>query len=285
VLAVWCVLALLPLVTACGLGRGYAPPAHTVHTGQAAAFWESDPDSIRIMSWNIQYGRDLERALADIRSHPDLWRADLVMLQEMDTFGASLLADSLGFNHVYSPAAVHPHHQETFGNAVLSRWPVLATSVLVLPHPTPLTGHRRIAVAASLDLGAGRRLTAVSVHTATVISQTDARMDQAAALMDSLMAGDDPVLVAGDFNTVTTHDVKLLRRLARKRGLKQLRLPPGPTISNRIKRFPGSVPVLDHIFYRGLAPGRRGVVRSARASDHYPLWAVFAAPVADPERE
>lgn len=284
-LAVVCLLSLLPLVTACGLGRGYAPATHTVHTGQASAMWETEPDSIRIMSWNIQYGRDLDRALAEIRAHPDLLRADVLLLQEMDTFGAELLADSLGLNHVYSPAAVHPHHKETFGNAVLSRWPVVARSVMVLPHPTPFSGHRRIAVAAGLDLGGGHRLTAVSVHTATIINQPGDRLDQAAAVMDSLMTTDGPVIFAGDFNTVTSHDAKLLRRLGRKRGLTQLRLPPGPTVSNSIKRFPGSPMVLDHIFYRGLEPGRRGVVRSAQASDHYPVWAVFAAPPPGPNGE
>ena len=230
------------------------------------------------MSWNIQYGEDLELALAEIRAAPELARADILLLQEMNTGGVKMLADSLGLHHVYSPAAVHPHHQELFGNAVLSRWPIVGHEVAVLPHATPVSGHRRLALAARLDLGRGRLLTAISVHTATVISEHDERMDQAAVAMDSLASDDGPVIVAGDFNTVTDYDVSQLRRLGRKHGYRHLRLPPGPTITNRYKRFPGSIPVLDHIFYRDLTAGSRGVMRAARASDHFPVWAVFATP-------
>jgi endonuclease/exonuclease/phosphatase family metal-dependent hydrolase len=38
--------------------------------------------------------------------------------------------------------------------------------------------------------------------------------------------------------------------------------------------------VLDHVLVRGLAAGARGVVRTATASDHYPVWAVVARPAA-----
>lgn len=278
-------MALLPLLAACGLGRGYAPADQVVHTGRAAEPHAVAGDSIRVVSWNIQYGEDLVQALAEIRANPDLVRADILLLQEMDTDGVRFLADSLGLNYVYSPAAVHPHHKELFGNAVLSRWPVLDQTVTVLPHATPVSGHRRIAVAARLDLGLGRRLTAISVHTATVISDQADRLEQAAAALDSLAAGDIPVIVAGDFNTVTDYDVAQLRRLGRKRGYRHLRLPPGPTIANRYKRFPGSTPVLDHIFHRGLTPGSRGVARETLASDHYPVWAVFATPAPPANRE
>ena len=266
------------LIAGCGIKRGYVPDELTVYTGQPPVPAPAPGDSIRLVSWNIQYGQDLDLALAELRSLPGLMRADILLLQEMNSQGVAMLADSLGLHYVYSPAAVHPHHQELFGNAVLSRWPIIASHAEKLPHATPVTGHPRITVSARLDLGEGREIIAVSVHTATVITEQDKRLEQATAALDSLAPGGEPVILAGDFNTVTDYDVTQTGRLARGLGYRHLRLPPGPTIVNKYKKFPGSASVLDHVFYRGLQAGARGVARSAQASDHYPVWVVFATP-------
>jgi len=58
-------------------------------------------------------------------------------------------------------------------------------------------------------------------------------------------------------------------------GQRVVHLPAGPTIANCLKKLPGSTPVLDHLFVRGMRPGANGVVRTTTASDHYPIWAVF----------
>lgn len=271
------------VATGCGLGAGYAPDAVPVHRGRPARLTERPaPDSLRVVSWNIQYGERLDQALAEIRAHPRLADADLFLLQELDPAGAALLADSLGLHHVYGRASVNPRSGRLFGNAVLSRWPVAGQAAEVLPHGTPLTGHRRVAVSALLDLGPRGRLQAVSVHTATVVVDQRKRLDQAAAVLDSLGAGSVPVLVAGDFNTVSAWEVTLLGRVARRHGFAPVRLPAGPTAGYRLRRLPGEVPVLDHVLYRGLMPGASGVVRSTAASDHFPVWAVFALP---PEKD
>ena len=262
----------------CGLFAGYAPEEAPVHRGRAAAVSVPVPDSLRVVSWNIQYGEAVGTALDELRAHPRLANPDLLLVQEIAPEDAALLADSLGLNHVYRAAAVHPHHAELFGNAVLSRWPIVAHEVEVLPHPTPLTGHRRIAVAATVDLGPRGELVAVSVHTATVIMDQENRFDQAAAVFDSLGLGDRPAVVARDFNTITDYEVTLLRRVGRKHGLTHVRLPAGPTISSSLRKLSGQQFALDHILLRGLEAGARGVVRTTTASDHYPVWAVIALP-------
>ena len=215
-------------------------------------------------------------------ANPELATADIILLQEMGPGGVRHMAEELGMHHVYGAAAVHPHHKKLFGNAVLSRWPIINDQVLILPHETILTGHRRIAVAADIDLG-GTTIRAISIHTATVVMNQDNRIDQAKAVRDTLGGFEGPVILGGDFNTISEYEGTLLRQVMRRLRLKPVRLPPGPTIANKYKKVPGSVPVLDHIFCKEFVPGSRGVATETLASDHYPIWAVLAVP--SPEKD
>lgn len=268
-------LIVATVLTGCGIQLGYAPKEVTVHRGRGAATAPATLDSLRVVSWNIQYSQQVPLALQEIRSDPRLAGADIFLLQEMDPEASRALAEALGFYYVDGSASVHPHNKRLFGNAVLSRWPIVSDRVLVLPHTTLLTGHRRIALAAEIDLGAGRTLRAISVHTATMIMDQADRFEQARALADSLGVGADLTLIGGDFNTVSAYEATRLRQIMRRVGLGAVRLPPGPTIRNRYRKLPGSTPVLDHLFVRGLTRGAAGVARQTKASDHYPVWAVF----------
>ncbi len=274
----------LALLTGCGVKTGYAPSQVTIHRGAANRPSPAVGDSVRVVSWNIQYGENVEQALTEIRANPDLATADIILVQEMDPQGVRYLAEELGLHHIYGAAAVHPHHKKLFGNGVLSRWPILDEKVLILPHETLLTGHRRIAVAADIDLG-GTQVRAVSIHTATVVMDQYKRVEQAEAARDSLGEFEGPVIIGGDFNTATDYDVTLLRQTMRRLRLATVRLPEGPTIANKYKKVPGSVPVLDHFFTKGFAPGSRGIADETLASDHYPIWAVLAVPRPMTEKE
>jgi endonuclease/exonuclease/phosphatase family metal-dependent hydrolase len=265
------------ILAGCGVKTGYAPSEVTVHRGASSVRAPAPGDSLRVMSWNIQYGEDIDLALSEIRADSNLAAADIILLQEMEPGGVRHMAEELGMHHVYGAAAVHPHHKKLFGNGVLSRWPIIDDQVLILPHETLLTGHRRIAVAADIDLG-GRKVRAVSIHTATVVMDQDKRIDQAKAARDSLGGLEGLVILGGDFNTATDYDVTLLRQTMRRLRLKTVRLPEGPTIANKYKKIPGSIPVLDHIFCKEFEPGSRGVARETLASDHYPIWAVLGFP-------
>jgi len=265
-------------LSGCGFHTGYAPATAPVHRGSGGSHLRGVPDSLTVVSWNIQFGENIEQAITEMAAFPRLATADLLLLQEMDPAGSARVAEALGFGYVHASAAVHHHHHKLFGNAVLSRWPIVDDQVLVLPHKTALTGHQRLAVAADIDLGGGRILRAVSVHTATVIMPHDKRLAQAMAASDSLLGQRPLTLLGGDFNTVSDYEVVQLRQVMRRVGLDEARLPAGPTIANRLKKLPGSTPVLDHLYYRGMRPVATGVVRDAAASDHYPVWAVFYLP-------
>lgn len=266
------------VLVGCGVPTGYAPTTAPVHHGQPAGPPPpaADPDSLTLVTWNIQYGRHLDRALAALRADPHLARADVLCLQELDRAGAARLANSLGFFWAYGLASVHPRTGRPFGNAVLSRYPLHNPRVLTLPHPEPWTGRRRIAVAVDLDPGRGRILRVVSVHTSTVVAEQARRLDQAAAALDRA-AGDGPAVVAGDFNTVSAWEVTLLRRAARRAGFRPARLPPGGTHPGWHGLPPGRSFVLDHVFVRGWEVGSRGV-GTADVSDHRPVWTVLGWP-------
>jgi len=214
----------LAALAGCGLKTGYAPAEVTVHRGAAAepAPYLAPGDSLRVVSWNIQYGENVVKAIGEIRANPDLAAADIILLQEMGPGGVRHMAEELGMHHVYGAAAVHPHHKKLFGNAVLSRWPIINDQVLILPHETILTGHRRIAVAADIDLGE-TTMRAISIHTATVVMNQDNRIDQAKAVRDTLGGFEGPVILGGDFNTISEYEGTLLRQVMRsgdpRRGL------------------------------------------------------------------
>jgi len=230
------------------------------------------PDSLLVVSYNIQYGEDVGVALADLRA-AGLDRADILLVQEMGPDGVDTLSRALGLHAVYHPASFHPHHDRPFGNAVLSRWPITGSRLLVLPHPHPWTGHRRIAVAADLDV-AGQPLRTVSLHVATPVLSPAARLEQATAVLDTLVAGwDGPLVVGGDFNTSLRGDYAALRKRYRRQA-RLLPVPPtGCTVRWHPARLVGARCILDHLFLRGLVPGRHGVARQAAASDHFPVWA------------
>jgi len=274
-----CTTALLLLsvvvLLGCGVKTGYAPREIPVHRGRGLMTQAGAIDSLTVVSWNIAYGENVDLALRELQDDPRLAAADIVLLQEMEPSGSKRLAEALGFHFVHGSASVNPHHGRLFGNAVLSRWPIVGDRVLILPHETLLTGHRRIAVAADIALGSGRTVRAISIHTATMIMDLEKRLAQAQAAADSLGGLQGLTIIGGDFNTVSEYEVTELGQLMRRLGQTLVRLPAGPTLRNRLKKLPGSTPVLDHFFCRGLVPGASGVAAQTTVSDHFPIWTVL----------
>ena len=266
------VLALF--LPACAKMVDYNEADAPLHQGSHGEPVPARVDSFRVVSYNIQYGEDIDLALDDLEADPLLDEADIILLQEMDPEGTEAIARALGRHFVYYPAAVHPHHARLFGNAVLSRWPITAHSVLMLPHGHPFSGHRRIAVAADVDLG-GVTLHVVSVHLATVVMPQDERLEQVTAALDSLGAASGPTIIGGDFNTITSYEVTLVRRIFRRAGFRWARLPPGSTVKKMLQTIVGQDLILDHIFYRELQLLDTGIAEEAEASDHLPISALF----------
>src|SRR4029450_10026861 len=101
--------------------------------------------ALRVVTFNLKFAREVDRAIELFQRDPELSQADVVALQEMDAPGVDRLAQALGYDYVYYPAAFHPTPGKDFGNAILVRGRILADHKLMLPYPSRSRGLRRIA--------------------------------------------------------------------------------------------------------------------------------------------
>ena len=253
------------LLTACSSARNYTLAAGPRYAGGVAP----DPrtrDILKVVVFNVQHARHVDRAAALIQQSAALVDPDILLLQEMDEPGTRAIADSLRLSYVYYPATVSPTTHRDFGNAILSRYPIMDDRKIILPHLARFGHMQREAVGVTILIG-DRRIRIYSVHLATMAEAgPGARRQQLAAVLadaDTFAA----VVVGGDFNSGTVPEIALqqgytwpTRHLGRTRWLWDV----------------------DHVLVKGLsstADSAAGMVRNVQgASDHRPVWARFVLP-------
>lgn len=113
----------------------------------------------RLMTWNLwwQFGPWRERQgaiLATIRQEqPDIVCLQEVFEQEGGLNQAAWIAEELGLYVVHTEGPWYDG--VSFGNAILSRWPLISSQEHRLPQVDGLPGHRR-AITAEIDTPYGR---------------------------------------------------------------------------------------------------------------------------------
>lgn len=193
---------------------------------------ENAPDArplgarFRAVAWNIQRGTNLDALIAALREHPELSRADILMLSEVDCgMGRSSNRDvahelaaalnmSLAFAVSYialeddygENAAKLPSTLALAGNAILTRAPILAATNVDVPavrdkfQSSEKRLGRKRAVVATIATERGP-LTLAQAHLDSN-ADTPQRVRQLTAILDA--AGTtNPVLLGGDLNTTT----------------------------------------------------------------------------------
>ncbi|MEQ8329462.1 MAG: endonuclease/exonuclease/phosphatase family protein [Longimicrobiales bacterium] len=255
-------VALALTLAGCRTGRLYPEPAAPRFADLAVDAPPSDGwrDTIRIVSFNVEYGQEVDSALAVLQREPDLGGADLVLLQEMDEHGTRRIAEALGMAWVYYPAVYRYATERNFGNAVLSRWPIEADTKLILPHRAIFGRTQRTATVATVRIGR-LPVRVYSVHLATPVNMAlrDRRDQMRAVLADARTW--PRVVIGGDFNDGR------IPGMAAERGYAW------PTEDGPRTVFFGR---WDHIVVKGLDPldDTSGTVLDTRtASDHRPVWA------------
>lgn len=257
----------LSLVAAagCRTGRNFVSPDGPRYAGGpqgSVATGHSDSTRLRVVSFNIAFARHVDSAIVLLTSEPALRHADLFLLQEMDEKATARVAGALGLWYVYYPAFLSFRSHRPFGNAVLSRWPIVEDEKIVLPHVARFGRTQRTATAATIRVGS-QLVRVYSTHLGTMGDVAPAsRRDQLRAVLAD--AGRYPrVVIGGDMND------EGIGRVAREMGYGW------PTRRGPSTHLLGR---LDHIFVRGLASpdrGAAGTVLDARgSSDHLPVWAV-----------
>ncbi len=220
------------------------------------------------MTFNIAFADEYELAAQELALDPRLSTADILLLQEMDAPRTDAIAQALQMNYVYYPGSVHQNGRD-FGNAVLSRWPIVADQKLILPHKNPTDGRIRIAVQATVATPLGD-ISAYSVHTETPWLGPRARLEQSAAVIKHASASPVRSLAGGDFNTGDPGSLDATIALFGKHDFAWASADAGDTAGGY---------ALDHIFAREITPLRSGSVMT-QASDHRPSWAELSLDLA-----
>lgn len=255
-------LVLLMAGLGCRSGRDY-PEAEGPRFagGPASQLAPAARDTLRIVSFNIEYASEMDSALVVLRMEPALRDADILLLQEMDEAGTKRVATAFNMWYVYYPAIFNNRTQRDFGNAVLSRWPIIEDAKLALPHASRYARTHRIATAATIRIG-DAIVRAYSTHLSTLADiGSGARHEQ----LRTILADADRysrVIIGGDFNEAGIGSV------AREIGYSW------PTQSGPRTTILGR---LDHILVKGLGlPATESsgtVINNRRSSDHKPVWA------------
>jgi endonuclease/exonuclease/phosphatase family metal-dependent hydrolase len=243
----------------------WEPEVHQgVHGGTGS---DEVVSSLCVVTWNIQFGVEVAAAADALMEADELRSADIVLLQEMDEVGTETIARSVGLNHVFASSGVHARTGRHFGNAVLSKWPLRDPDVVMLSHRSAVQGQDRIAVRATVSLGA-IDVDACSVHTEVPSLSPPKRRRQFEEIAEATERWvPDRLIVGGDFNTLTGRGASLVSQRMLRIGADHVSAGAGATLRRGGKEF-----ALDHIFARGLEPLACGVVRGVSASDHRPLW-------------
>jgi endonuclease/exonuclease/phosphatase family metal-dependent hydrolase len=167
---------------------------------------------VRVATYNIHHGAgeddvfDLDRLATAIAQ----FAPDLIGLQEVDRhFGdrsgnldtLALVAEALGMHSAFGPAVEFAEGtgSAVYGNAVLSRWPIVASEVVPLPGRPGL--ETRTLLVCTIDTGeADGTITFACTHFS--FEEQEARSAQMAATAEVLAAAPAPLVLVGDFNTV-----------------------------------------------------------------------------------
>ena len=227
------------------------------------------PSSIKVVSYNIKYSKKVDKAIHIFKSNHTLTEADIVCLQEMDPHGVELFANQLHYNYIYYPAVLHPHHGKDFGNAILSKWPIIEDKKFIFPNPIKKPSHRqRIAVNATIQIDQ-LKIMIFSIHMG-VIAKANQRAFQIEKLIETIPDDISHCIIGGDFNTFTKKNSKAIFNIFVAYGYQLATERVGWTFKHWYLFNKKSL--LDHIFTKGLWITDTGKIDDHSASDHLPIW-------------
>jgi len=221
--------------------------------------------TLRIVSYNIDRGKEYRLGLQDLQEFKQLQNADIVFLQEMEERGTDYIAAGLGYEYVYYPASIM--QGKNFGNAILSRWKVSHSKKIILPNKSRFNGQIRIAVRANVAVN-GRDILVYCAHTEIYTASIRHRKEQVEGIVEDVPLSARHVIVGGDFNTVSIRSIRRLSRQFAELGMVRASKGAGATV----KKYAIDPAAADHIFTWGFEVLDKGKVEDGRASDHYPIW-------------
>jgi endonuclease/exonuclease/phosphatase family metal-dependent hydrolase len=243
--------------------------------GGCAGTKHESPVRVAVLTYNIYHGEDANGGsnLDGVAGIINSLEPDFVALQEVDNKTrrakgldlTSELSQRTGMQGVFGKAM--DYDGGGYGEAVLSRYPIIETKNNPLPH-TP-KAEPRAALEIHIELPGGVKMAFAGTHLDHQRDQSN-RMMQAKRIMELYENCDLPIVLAGDLNATTGSDpINLLLG----KWTAAARDNPRPT-------FPSTKPSrrIDYILYK--PKGRWKVVEvkvidEKIASDHCPVFAVL----------
>jgi endonuclease/exonuclease/phosphatase family metal-dependent hydrolase len=246
--------------------KNYLDPNAPFYSGNYAVKRPDPVGALTVVSYNIGYGLNIDEAILEIRQIESKRGLDILLLQEMDEFGAEQIARDLQLNYVYYPAAIEPTYRKNFGNAIFSYWPIVDSRKLILPHISFSNRMKRVATRATVRI-CGEEILAYSIHTEPVFTLPQFKVDQYTAILSNIDPVARRIIVGGDFNSFTASAIAKIERHYDRVGLDRASGNIGYTfIRWGLKMSP------DHIFSKGFVVKEKGKLAEATASDHLPIW-------------
>jgi endonuclease/exonuclease/phosphatase family metal-dependent hydrolase len=189
-------------------------------------------ETVRVLAWNIERGKELDGIVEALKTHPDFASRDLLLLTELDygmarsgnRFVAREIAGNLKLNYVFAPCYLAlnkgngveaktsgENRHAIHGLALFSRFPIENAHKVWLPNGIDkmLGNEKRIGklcgLVAEIEHPAGR-FYAATVHLDAHSSRAH-RAKQMRILLEHLdrLNPKLPVIIGGDWNT-TTHN-------------------------------------------------------------------------------
>jgi len=236
---------------------------------------------VRVMTFNIHNGFDTRGwlGLEAIARTIEQQQPDVVALQEAargwvidgSTDMLSWLSLRLDMPFVWDPTA-----GPLWGNAILSRFPIIQSEIYPLPTADLLLG--RGFIRARLDVGTGQPLDVLATHYHHVEDGSAVRVQESQVILDA-WAGAPRTVIAGDMNAVHGDpEIEMLRAAGLVEAVALAGLTPGYTYD--------STKPYQRIDYIWLSPDlvamsivqgvRDVVITSGGASDHLGIAATLA---------
>ncbi|WP_417381416.1 endonuclease/exonuclease/phosphatase family protein [Gimesia sp.] len=236
--------------------------------------------TLRVLCYNIHYGQgtDGKYDVARLAKVIKQTKPDLVALQEVDVgvkrsgrvHEAQRLAELTGLAVRFGPT----QHYEggLFGNAVLTRLPILDVMIQPLPYTesTPqLVTYPRGAIIVTVRGQNGKPLRFISTHFQHNLPKD--RIEEAKAINRHFTLDSDiPTILAGDMNA--TPDAEPIQILLKQwtNAIDEAATPTAPSTKPRSR--------IDYIFYRPAADFEvieTKVIDEPLASDHRPVFAIL----------
>ena len=246
--------------------KNYPDQNYPIYSGNFAVETSKPAETLTVVSYNIWFAENIDQAIAELKEIKVEKDLDILLLQEMNESGTEHIARELEFNYVYFPAAIEPTYDKNFGNAIISRWPIVDPQKLILPHQSLSNRMNRIATKATIRIQ-GMDILVYSIHTESIFTLPRFRKDQYTAVLDDLRLEDQLVVIGGDFNTFTEEAVKEIEEVYGQAGFLRASEGSGHTIVKY-----GVEISSDHIFAKGFVLEDAGKLAGATASDHLPIW-------------